>query len=522
MHGSLMLYLFAGPFAFGGLANYIVPLQVGAPDMAFPRLNALSYWLYLGGSVTMMLGFLRRRGRRQLRLGRLRPALERHQLAGRGRRHLDHGPGPDRVLGHLHRRQPGGHHLLPARPGHDHVPDADLHLEHAGHGHPDPHRLPGADQRADHAVLRPALRDPHLSRSSGGGSPMLWQNLFWFFGHPEVYILALPYFGIVTEVIPVFSREAGVRLQGHGLRHPVHRGPVHRGVGTPHVHDRRRPAAVLLAPLAAHRGADRHQVLQLDRHHVAGSAPALGGDALQHRLPVRLPHGRRHRRHAGVAPDRLLHPRHLLRRRPLPPGAVRHGGVRRLRRPLLLVPQVLRPDAPREPGQVALLADVHRVLGHLHAPVRGRPARACPGGWPPTRATSAGRATTSSRRSGPSSSRHRSRFCSWNLWISWRDPVPVGRQPLGRPHARVVHHLARRRTTTTRTCRRSARSARPGTTTTPTHPAIGHGEGHDPDKREGAWCRHEARSVRPARRGRVLRHRRRRLLVHRATRTAAR
>jgi len=57
MHGSLMLYLFAGPFAFGGLANYIVPLQVGAPDMAFPRLNALSYWLYLGGSITMLMGF---------------------------------------------------------------------------------------------------------------------------------------------------------------------------------------------------------------------------------------------------------------------------------------------------------------------------------------------------------------------------------------------------------------------------------------------------------------------------------
>src|SRR5271154_1515663 len=58
MHGSLMLYLFAGPFAFGGLANYIVPLQIGAPDMAFPRLNALSYWLYLSGSITMLLGFL--------------------------------------------------------------------------------------------------------------------------------------------------------------------------------------------------------------------------------------------------------------------------------------------------------------------------------------------------------------------------------------------------------------------------------------------------------------------------------
>ncbi len=57
MHGSIMIYLFAGPFAFAGLANYMVPLQIGAPDMAFPRLNALSYWLYLGGTISMVLGF---------------------------------------------------------------------------------------------------------------------------------------------------------------------------------------------------------------------------------------------------------------------------------------------------------------------------------------------------------------------------------------------------------------------------------------------------------------------------------
>ncbi|TMM18978.1 MAG: cytochrome ubiquinol oxidase subunit I, partial [Actinobacteria bacterium] len=57
MHGSLMMYLFAGPFAFGGFANVIVPLQVGAPDMAFPRLNALSYWLYLSGGIMMISGF---------------------------------------------------------------------------------------------------------------------------------------------------------------------------------------------------------------------------------------------------------------------------------------------------------------------------------------------------------------------------------------------------------------------------------------------------------------------------------
>jgi len=96
MHGSLMLYLFAGPFAFGGLANYIVPLQVGAPDMAFPpaerpvvlavphRLDHHDEWgsLVAGGAASF-------------RLGRLRAPVQRHQLTGAGRRHLDHGPDPD-------------------------------------------------------------------------------------------------------------------------------------------------------------------------------------------------------------------------------------------------------------------------------------------------------------------------------------------------------------------------------------------------------------------------------------------
>ena len=57
MHGLIMMFLFIGPFAFG-LANYLVPLHIGAPDMSFPRLNAFSYWLYLGGGLTMVAGFL--------------------------------------------------------------------------------------------------------------------------------------------------------------------------------------------------------------------------------------------------------------------------------------------------------------------------------------------------------------------------------------------------------------------------------------------------------------------------------
>ena len=85
MHGSVMIYLFVGPFAFGALANIIVPIQIGAPDMAFPRLNALSYWLYLTGSITMLLGLLHRRRRRELRLGRLRAAVELDEHARCGR-----------------------------------------------------------------------------------------------------------------------------------------------------------------------------------------------------------------------------------------------------------------------------------------------------------------------------------------------------------------------------------------------------------------------------------------------------
>ena len=96
MHGSLMLYLFAGPVAFGGLANYVVPLQIGAPDMAFPRLNALSYWLFLTGSITMLMSFFVAGGAAAVRLGGLPPALGRHRLPGRRARPVDHGAGPHR------------------------------------------------------------------------------------------------------------------------------------------------------------------------------------------------------------------------------------------------------------------------------------------------------------------------------------------------------------------------------------------------------------------------------------------
>ncbi len=206
IHGSLMLYLFAGPFAFGGLANYIVPLQVGAPDMAFPRLNALSYWLYLTGGLTMISSFLVVGGAADFGWVAYAPLSDAVNSPGAG---------PDMWIVALmltgfsaiftgvniittvfYLRAPG---MTMFR-----VPIFTWNMV-----------VTGILILVAFPVLTAALImlwadrhvGAHIYTVSGGGVPVLWQNLFWFFGHPEVYILALPYFGIVTEVIPVFSRK---------------------------------------------------------------------------------------------------------------------------------------------------------------------------------------------------------------------------------------------------------------------------------------------------------------------------
>jgi cytochrome c oxidase subunit 1 len=206
MHGSLMLYLFAGPFAFGGLANYIVPLQVGAPDMAFPRLNAFSYWLYLGGGTMMMSGFLTVGGAADFGWVAYTPLSNAVNSPGAG---------PDLWIVSLiltgfsaiftavniiatvfYLRAPG---MTMFR-----VPIFTWNMV-----------VTGILILIAFPVLTGALimlwcdrhLGAHIFTVQGGGVPVLWQNLFWFFGHPEVYILALPYFGIVTEILPVFSRK---------------------------------------------------------------------------------------------------------------------------------------------------------------------------------------------------------------------------------------------------------------------------------------------------------------------------
>ncbi|MDP9073389.1 MAG: cbb3-type cytochrome c oxidase subunit I, partial [Actinomycetota bacterium] len=205
MHGSIMMFLFAGPFAFG-LANYLVPLQIGAPDMAFPRLNALSYWLYLGGGLVMVSGFLTSRGAANFGWFAYAPLNE-----------AIHSPGPGADLWIMGVALTGFSGIFTA-----------INLVTTVFGLRAPgmvmFRVPIFTWNMlvtsflvimAFPVLTAAMAmlyaDRHLGAHFfdplGGGSPILWQHLFWFFGHPEVYILILPYFGVVTDIIPTFARK---------------------------------------------------------------------------------------------------------------------------------------------------------------------------------------------------------------------------------------------------------------------------------------------------------------------------
>jgi len=206
MHGSLMLYLFAGPFAFGGLANYIVPMQVGAPDMAFPRLNALSYWLYLSGAITMTLGFVTAGGAASFGWVAYAPLSTSQFSPGAGADLWILGialtgfsaifTGVNLVTTIFYLRAPGMTMFrLPIFTWNMLVTALLI--------------LIAFPVLTSAMVMLFADRHfgSHIYSVQGGGSPILYQHLFWFFGHPEVYILALPYFGIATDVIPVFSRK---------------------------------------------------------------------------------------------------------------------------------------------------------------------------------------------------------------------------------------------------------------------------------------------------------------------------
>ena len=206
MHGSVMIYLFAGPFAFGGLANIIVPIQIGAPDMAFPRLNALSYWLYLMGSLTMLMGFFTAGGAANFGWVAYAPLSNSINTPGAG---------ADLWIGGL--LLTGFSAIFTGV----NLTATIFYLRAPGMTM---FRMPIFTWNMLVTAILILLAFPvltaglimlycdrhfgtHIFSVAGGGVPVLWQHIFWFWGHPEVYILALPFFGIATEIIAVFSKK---------------------------------------------------------------------------------------------------------------------------------------------------------------------------------------------------------------------------------------------------------------------------------------------------------------------------
>ncbi|MEU8844829.1 cytochrome c oxidase subunit I [Streptomyces sp. NPDC048564] len=204
IHGTVMMLLFATPM-FAGFANAVMPLQIGAPDVAFPRLNALSYWLFLFGGLMVVSGFLVPGGAAAFGWFAYAPLNSAVFSPGVGGDLWTMGlvvTGVSTTLGAVNfittitcLRAPGmtmfrmpiftwnilftSILVLPAFPV---LTAALLALE--------------SDRKFG----------SHIYDAANGGA-ILWQHLFWFFGHPEVYIVALPFFGIITEVLPVFSRK---------------------------------------------------------------------------------------------------------------------------------------------------------------------------------------------------------------------------------------------------------------------------------------------------------------------------
>jgi cytochrome c oxidase subunit 1 len=216
MHGTIMVFLAIVPLGVGGFGNYVLPLQIGAPDMAFPRLNMASYWVYFCGGVTMLTSFFLKGGAAangwtsyaplsdialngqtvwligmvflitSSLLGSVNFIVTTIQVRAKG---LSFFRFPFFVWAQL----VTSFLLLLAFPP----------LEAAA-------VLQLMDRVAGTSFFLPEgliVSGQIQNQYSGGGSPLLWQHLFWFLAHPEVYVLILPAMGIIGEVIANNTRK---------------------------------------------------------------------------------------------------------------------------------------------------------------------------------------------------------------------------------------------------------------------------------------------------------------------------
>jgi len=219
MHGTIMVFLAIVPLAVGAFGNYVVPLQIGAPDMAFPKLNMASYWCYLPGGIIMLMSMflLQTKGGAAQSGWTSYPPLS--VIASQGQtwwlvgmiflitssllgsvnfivtiiQLRAKGMTWDRLPFFVWAQFVTSFLLLLAFPP----------LEAAG-------VLQLMDRVAGTSFFLPSglVVSGEVLKNAGGGNPLLWQHLFWFLAHPEVYVLILPAMGIVAEVIANNTRKS--------------------------------------------------------------------------------------------------------------------------------------------------------------------------------------------------------------------------------------------------------------------------------------------------------------------------
>ena len=205
MHGTTMIFLVVVPI-LAGFGNFLVPLMIGARDMAFPRLNAFSYWMYLLGGIVLYSSYFAAGGTARAGWTSYVPLSEQLYSPGHGQDYwilslhiltIASLAGAINFIVTIHNMRARGMTWM-------RMPLFVWAMETYA-------ILLVAVLPALSAGLTLLLLDrqagTHFFIPSKGGSALLYQHVFWFFGHPEVYIMVLPVFGMISEIIPVFARK---------------------------------------------------------------------------------------------------------------------------------------------------------------------------------------------------------------------------------------------------------------------------------------------------------------------------
>ena len=208
MHGTIMVFFVAMPILLGAFGNFLIPLMIGARDMAFPRLNMLSVWVFALASLVLLVSFFVPGGAASagwtgypplsakveytgvnwgLNLWILAHALEFAAFLMGGVNYLTTA---------IALRVPGLTFFRLPLVIWQQLTATTLFLLSVGP------LIAGAVM-----LLLDRIIGTHFYAAEGGGDPLLWQHLFWFFGHPEVYVILLPAVGLVLDVLPVFARK---------------------------------------------------------------------------------------------------------------------------------------------------------------------------------------------------------------------------------------------------------------------------------------------------------------------------